>query len=288
MSFLKTLIFCRPNAWTCKYISLCLQKLSPTARDQLCVNARSSNFSVSQAIYKFTTDSCPLQVYACLLEMAFPANTKLETRDFKLLSKICYNHLNFFTSCFPSPARFVSEILPVDDDLDDECFMSQPTINVRCSCYVMMCSSVVKLLYQVMRQWQRMERQQEVKLIENIAKVGVRLLHTIYIRHYMTKLFDYKGYLTRHYLYFVCKSWLESSELLRFKENHREALDQLASSHIVGIKSQPEEKNTSKINRDLKKWYEHSGDEKMDCMDIDEDLRIHEKSNNTQLFCKRY
>ncbi|XP_055837533.1 ATR-interacting protein mus304 [Episyrphus balteatus] len=300
MSFLKTLVFCRPNAWASKFITLCLQKLPNTARDQLCGNARGPNFTVSQTIYKFTTESCVLQVYACLLETAFPANQELCRNEFKLLSEICYNHLIFFASCFPSPPpRFVIDILPHDDDLDEEGLMSQqPVVNIKCQCYVMMCSSVVKLLYQVMRQWQRVERKHEVKLIENIAKVGVRLLHTIYIRYYMTKLFDHKGYLTRHYLYFICKYWLESTDLLQFKETHREALDQLASSHIIEIKSQPEERNTFKVDRDLKKWYEHSGDvanEAMDCIDVDADnlsdfmkLRITERTCNAELFFKRY
>ncbi|XP_055920172.1 ATR-interacting protein mus304 [Eupeodes corollae] len=299
MSFLKTLVFCRPNAWASKFITLCLQKLSPTARDQLCGNSRSPNFSVSQVLYKFTTESCLLQVYACLLETAFPANQELSRSEFKLLSEICYNHVIFFTSCFPSPPRFVANILPHDDDVDEEGLMSQqPGVNVKCQCYVMMCSSVVKLLYQVMRQWQRMERQHEVKLIENIAKVGVRLLHTIYIRFYMTKLFDHKGYLTRHYLYFICKYWLDSMDLLQFMESHREALDQLASSHIVEIKSQPEQRNTSKVDRDLKRWYEHSGDvahENMDCIDVDAEdlsdfmkLHITEKACKAELFFKRY
>lgn len=62
-----------------------------------------------------------MQVYAGLLEIAFPLYTTLRPSHFKLLAVICENYVRFLYLCFEEPPKFIHDHLPnyEDDDCTD-------------------------------------------------------------------------------------------------------------------------------------------------------------------------
>uniref|UniRef100_A0A0K8W609 ATR-interacting protein mus304 n=2 Tax=Bactrocera latifrons TaxID=174628 RepID=A0A0K8W609_BACLA len=123
-SLLKQLIFVRPSAWIFCELSHCVLELTrlPTALERICVNSDESTFYSDRmrSLYRFSNDSCILQVYAGLLEIAFPLNDILSVSHMHLLTVICENHVRFAHYCFMKPPDFIHKLLPSYDDDDDE------------------------------------------------------------------------------------------------------------------------------------------------------------------------
>ncbi|XP_053961339.1 ATR-interacting protein mus304 [Anastrepha ludens] len=121
---LKQLIFVRPSAWVFQEISFCVLELTrkPAALALICVNSDEGTFYSDRmrSIYRFSNDSCMLQVYAGLLEIAFPLNGVLSEAHLRLLAVICENHVRFAHFCFMKPPVFMHHLLPSYDDVDEE------------------------------------------------------------------------------------------------------------------------------------------------------------------------
>ncbi|XP_039949184.1 ATR-interacting protein mus304 [Bactrocera tryoni] len=121
---LKQLIFVRPSAWIFCELSYCVLELTrlPKALEGICVNSDESTFYSDRmrSLYRFSNDSCILQVYAGLLEIAFPLNDILSVSHMQLLTVICENHVRFAHYCFIKPPDFIHKLLPSYDDDDDE------------------------------------------------------------------------------------------------------------------------------------------------------------------------
>ncbi|CAD7000360.1 unnamed protein product [Ceratitis capitata] len=121
---LKQLIFVRPSAWIFREISYCVLELTrlPTALELLCVNSDGSAFYSDRmrSLYRYSNDSCILQVYAGLLEITFPLNGVLSETHLRLLAVICENHVRFAHYCFMKPPNFIHKLLPSYDDDDDD------------------------------------------------------------------------------------------------------------------------------------------------------------------------
>ncbi|XP_067624551.1 ATR-interacting protein mus304 isoform X2 [Eurosta solidaginis] len=124
---LKELIFVRPSAWIFRELSYCILELThvPPALTLLCVNSDESTFYSDRmrSIYRFSNDSCILQVYAGLLEITFPLNGVLSEAHFRLLTTICENHVRLAHFCFMKPPEFIHKLLPSyedDEEGDDE------------------------------------------------------------------------------------------------------------------------------------------------------------------------
>ncbi|XP_011198983.2 ATR-interacting protein mus304 [Bactrocera dorsalis] len=121
---LKQLIFVRPSAWIFCELSHCVLELTriPAALERICVNSDESTFYSDRmrSLYRFSNDSCILQVYAGLLEIAFPLNDILSVSHMQLLTVICENHVRFAHYCFMKPPDFIHKLLPSYDDDDDE------------------------------------------------------------------------------------------------------------------------------------------------------------------------
>ncbi|XP_036328369.1 ATR-interacting protein mus304-like [Rhagoletis pomonella] len=121
---LKQLIFVRPSAWIFQEISYSVLELTrlPAALALLCVNSDESTFYSDRmrSLYRFSNDSCILQVYAGLLEIAFPLNGVLSEAHLRLLAVICENHVRFAHHCFMKPPDFIYKLLPSYDDDDDD------------------------------------------------------------------------------------------------------------------------------------------------------------------------
>ncbi|XP_075153488.1 mutagen-sensitive 304 [Haematobia irritans] len=121
---MKHIVFTRPCAWIFREISLCLFESCrlPQLLNMLCTNSPEKTFVADRvkSSYRFSNDSCFMQVYCGLLEIAFPLSTGLHIEHFKLLVDICLNHTRFTYHCFIQPPKFVHKIIPIYDDEDDD------------------------------------------------------------------------------------------------------------------------------------------------------------------------
>ncbi|KNC31183.1 ATR-interacting protein mus304 [Lucilia cuprina] len=124
VDLLKSLVFSRPSAWIFREISIGLRQCCrlPKTLELLCVNSPESTFVADRvrSTYRFSNDSCLMQVYCGLLEIAFPLSQHLHLQHFKLLVIICLNHVRFVYECFQKPPKFVQKRLPLYDDDEDE------------------------------------------------------------------------------------------------------------------------------------------------------------------------
>uniref|UniRef100_A0A1A9WAK1 ATR-interacting protein mus304 n=1 Tax=Glossina brevipalpis TaxID=37001 RepID=A0A1A9WAK1_9MUSC len=126
ISLLKHIVFTRPSPWIFREISSSLSYCAyhlPQAMDFFCINSPQSTFSADRvkSIYRFTNDSCLMQVYCGLLEIAFPLCSRLPKQHFMLLSDICLKHIRLAYRCFIKPPSFIHKHLPAyDDDYDDD------------------------------------------------------------------------------------------------------------------------------------------------------------------------
>ncbi|XP_030384068.1 ATR-interacting protein mus304 [Scaptodrosophila lebanonensis] len=289
---LKQLAFTRPTPWIFRELSASL--LACTRQSQLmsrmCVNSPKECFLSDRvrSLYRFGPDSCLLQVYAGLLELAFFSEVKLELAHFNLLLVICQYHVRFVYQCFTNPPAFILEMLPsVADDDDEENDVEENTLTNgtsmqsattlsnssngtttlinkmptdggsnperRCECYVKLCLSVVTLVFQMLHQWMLCDREHNTSQVSEISQIAVHLLTLIFREYYLTCLFRDSEETTKHYLSLICNWWSEHLELLGFQEIHVRFLRHLQDSHFM-LKPLHREANPSNPTNDLQEW----------------------------------
>uniref|UniRef100_A0A1I8MRC4 ATR-interacting protein mus304 n=1 Tax=Musca domestica TaxID=7370 RepID=A0A1I8MRC4_MUSDO len=124
VDLMKHIVFTRPCAWIFREISICLFESCklPQILDMLCINSPERTFVADRvkSTYRFSNDSCFMQVYCGLLEIAFPLSAGLHLEHFRLLVDICWNHIRFAYHCFIQPPKFIHKMLPIYDDEDDD------------------------------------------------------------------------------------------------------------------------------------------------------------------------
>ncbi|XP_013099347.2 ATR-interacting protein mus304 [Stomoxys calcitrans] len=124
MDLMKHIVFTRPCAWIFREISLSVIESCrlPQLLDLLCINSPDKSFVADRvkSTYRFSNDSCFMQVYCGLLEIAFPLSSRLHLEHFKLLVDICLNHIRFTYHCFVQPPKFIHKMIPIYDDDDED------------------------------------------------------------------------------------------------------------------------------------------------------------------------
>ncbi|XP_073827496.1 mutagen-sensitive 304 [Musca autumnalis] len=133
VDLMKHIVFTRPCAWIFREISICLYESCklPQILDMLCINSPERTFVADRvkSTYRFSNDSCFMQVYCGLLEIAFPLSAGLHLEHFRLLVQICWNHIRFAYHCFIQPPKFIHKLLPIYDDEDDDEMDCQPAVD---------------------------------------------------------------------------------------------------------------------------------------------------------------
>ncbi|XP_061399386.1 ATR-interacting protein mus304 [Musca vetustissima] len=121
---MKHIVFTRPCAWIFREISICLFESCklPQILDMLCINSPEATFVADRvkSTYRFSNESCFMQVYCGLLEIVFPLSAGLHLEHFRLLVDICWNHIRFAYHCFIQPPKFIHRMLPIYDDEEED------------------------------------------------------------------------------------------------------------------------------------------------------------------------
>ncbi|XP_037960752.1 ATR-interacting protein mus304 [Teleopsis dalmanni] len=284
---LKQIIFVRPNLYVFREVSYCMLECVrlPYAMTMLCKNSPTDTFTADRVAftYRFSSDSCLLQVYAGLLEIVFPMSAAVSATHFKVLAVICANHMRFLFHCFANPPQFIHNILPPYDDEDVDSGKTDITEftsdsrgknnkenasmaknsklvaelekrdAISCKCYVKLCLSGVTLVFQMLRQWLFSAKQSETPIVADTSKVAVRLLYVIFCENYLVRLFRDSEVTTRHHLKLICKWWSENEHVLRLNEDEKHFLTKLQNNHVMP-KGISDEKNLSNISADLAEW----------------------------------
>ncbi|TMW54808.1 hypothetical protein DOY81_000041 [Sarcophaga bullata] len=120
---MKSLVFARPTPWIFREISTGLRQCCrlPYVLELLCINSAESAFVADRvrSTYRFSNESCFMQVYCGLLEIAFPLCIRLHNEHLQLLTTICLNHIRLIYHCFQKPPTFIQNLLPLYDDDED-------------------------------------------------------------------------------------------------------------------------------------------------------------------------
>lgn len=152
LNLFKAIVFCQPGIQTLRKLSDFLEIASKQASNSfvniLCHN-RSDNIITyhMHSIRRYSPDTCPLQVYAGLLQAAFPQYEKLSNDEqsivkLTILMEITIKLMIFLRNCFKRPVPWLFRRIENGSDNGKIC---------HCYCYVVSC--IIVLLHLSFRHW---------------------------------------------------------------------------------------------------------------------------------------
>lgn len=147
---LRALIFSRPNSRALSYISNCLRSLSQHYSasqflDTIC--HRSSEFvSIKESIQRvqYSAKSCPLQMYAVLLQTEFTQFRPLSAAHLSVLTTVTQDTLLLLDHCFQKPVTWIFRRKATKDNSAKK----DP-----CLCYAELVCACIVLVHLSLRQW---------------------------------------------------------------------------------------------------------------------------------------
>lgn len=150
----RSIVFCEPDLKTLHHLSEFLVLISRDRTieccNNLCQNETDNVFGYPRYnINRFSSETCPLQIFACLLQIAFNAYTsnqpeanQINTRN--LLTTITIRLMTFLRNCVQRPVDWLFRH-NVPDSVSNNVRVSY------CYCYMVACTIV--LLHMCIKEW---------------------------------------------------------------------------------------------------------------------------------------
>lgn len=152
LNIFMAIIYCKPDLIALHQLTDYLGGASKVYCNELCRGKQSgiSNYT-HLSIRRYSSESCPLQVYAVLLEVAFQPNLQSKTHTeltacISLLTKITVGLMRFMRNCFKCSATWLFQL----NDAATE--MSSST---SCYCHCYMVRATIVLLHLCVKHWIR-------------------------------------------------------------------------------------------------------------------------------------
>lgn len=149
MKLFKAIVFCQPDIFSLEKLTDFLEAVSKQSQNvllnELCHNL--SNNIVNYPVYNikiYSLDTCPLQVYASHLEVAFEQveNMSFDSVKLTMLTEITIKLMTILRNCFKRPVTWLFRNIDNGNENGPIC---------HCYCHIVSCTIV--LLYLCIKHW---------------------------------------------------------------------------------------------------------------------------------------
>lgn len=152
MNLFKAIVFCQPDIFALGKLTDFLETVSKSRTNNfvntICYNLNNKVYTYpAYNIRRYSADTCPLQVYSCLLEAAFPqyeklADDKVSSVKLKTLVEITIKLMTFLRNCYKRPVPWLFR--QTEDDNEN---------GPICHCYCHIVSCIIVLLHLCIKYW---------------------------------------------------------------------------------------------------------------------------------------
>lgn len=182
INFFKSIVLCRPNGRTLHILSQFLLEMSNNEQKvQIIKDLSNEEYQSIHAnekykIVQFTNDTCPLQIYAALIEGEFFTYSQLTKSVFQLINNVLDNLLKFLRNCLKFKVHWI-----------------QSQANIHIITYGKLCASIIILSHMCIEGWLRNNELMELNKISRTAQMITLFLHDSLYFNYQREIFQIGG-----------------------------------------------------------------------------------------------
>ncbi|XP_055300952.1 uncharacterized protein LOC129567734 [Sitodiplosis mosellana] len=195
LNFFRAIVFCEPDLQSLNHLSEFLEVISDNESSKICsrfcTNEICNVMSISRyKINRVSMETCPLQVFSCLLQISFQPYGNYRTlqeqsNEVVTVTNITIRMMKFMRNCFN---RRVDWLFRKNESPNDTASVLVP----HCYCYVISC--IIVLLHFCISSWMENHKIIDPKQLSTIFAMGCLFLHDIIKKHYEPKVLNLGGF----------------------------------------------------------------------------------------------